>query len=283
MTGALLLLAAALAQEPPGFEAPVFETASEAILLDVFVTRDGEPVSGLPARDFEVLEGGRPCELELVSAADVPLAALLVFDVSTSVAGAKLQHLRRASDAFVSGLQPHDQALLLTFSHEIQQRAPLTADRDLLRRALDGVAPQGRTSVNDALFSSLLLAPHLPGRPVVLLFSDGQDTSSFVGTASVLRAARESDVLVYAVGAGAPALCALTALTGGRCVADDGPGLQGAFERVLAELRSRYLLRVTPRDGKPGWHPVQVRLQRSDLQVRARTGYWRPVAPRPLR
>ena len=272
MTAAVLLLAALALQDPP-----VFEAASEAMLLDVFVTREGEPVSGLLARDFGVLEGGRPCEVELVSAAEVPLAALLVFDTSASVAGDKLQHLRRASDAFLSGLQPHDQALLLTFSHEIRQRAPLTADRDLLRRALDGVAAEGRTSVHDALFSSLLLAPRLPGRPVVLLFSDGEDTSSFVGMASVLRAARESDVLVYAVGAGATALCGLTAVTGGRCLADAGPGLQAAFERVLVELRSRYLLRVTPADGKPGWHPIQVQVWRSGVQVRARSGYWRPL------
>ncbi len=275
MTGAILLLAALTAQPPL-----VFETASEAVLLDVFVTRGGEPVSGLSAADFEVVEGSRPCEVELVSPAAVPLAAVLVFDTSRSVGGAKLEHLRSASDAFVSGLGPRDQAALVTFSHQTRLRAPLTTDREAVRRALSAVVAGGRTSVHDALFASLLMAPRLPGRPVVILFTDGEDTSSWLGLPAVVRAAREADTLVYAVGAGAGLLCELTSLTGGRCMADSGPGLQAAFERVLQELRSRYLLRVTPRNGKPGWHPIRVRLRREDAQVRARAGYWRPVPRR---
>ena len=108
------------------------------------------------------------------------------------------------------------------------------------------------------------------------MFSDGEDTASWLGPASALGAARESDTLVYAVGAGAPLLCGLTALTGGRCIANDGRGLQAAFERVLHELRTRYLLRVSPRSTGPGWHEIRVRLRRGDAQVRARAGYWRP-------
>ena len=271
MIGAVLL-AAALAPQAP----VVFEATSEAVLLDAFVTRGGEPVAGLAARDFEVLEQGRPCEVELVSPADVPLAALLLFDTSRSVAGPKLAHLQRASDAFVSGLGPRDEALLLTFSHDIRLRAPLSADRGAIRRALGALVADGRTSVNDALFSSLLLAPRLPGRPVVIVFSDGEDTASWVGPESALRAARESDTLVYAVGAGARFLCDLTTLTGGRCIADDGPDLQPAFERVLSELRTRYLLRVTPQTSKPGWHEIRVQLRHDGAHVRTRAGYWRP-------
>lgn len=266
-----LLLAAALAQPPM-----VFESASEVVLLDAFVTRGGEPVTGLQARDFEVFEGGRRCDVELVAAADVPLAALLVLDTSGSVAGEKLEHLQRASAVFVGGLGPRDQALLLTFSHELKLRAPLTPDRDALLRALASVTGGGRTSVHDALFSALSLAPRLPGRPVVLVFSDGEDTSSWVGPESAQRAARESDTLVYAVGAGAPLLCSLTTLTGGRCLKADGAALQPAFERVLHELRTRYLLRVSPPSSGPGWHEIHVRLRTSDAQVRARAGYWRP-------
>ena len=270
MIGALLL-AAAVSQPPLAFA-----TASEVVLLDAFVTRGGEPLAGLQAGDFEVLEHGRPCEVELVAPGDVPLAALLVLDTSSSLAGEKLTQLQRASAAFLAGLGRRDQALLLTFSHELRLRTPLTPDRDAVLRALATVTAGGRTSVHDALFSSLTLAPHLPGRPVVVVFSDGEDTASWLGPASALRAARESDTLVFAVGAGAPLLCGLTALTGGRCLADDGRGLQAAFERVLHELRTRYLLRVSPQSTTPGWHDIHVRLRRGDAQVRARPGFWRP-------
>lgn len=270
---AALLLAAATLPPPP----LVFESASEVVLLDAFVTRDGEAVTGLTADDFEIVEDGGVCPVELVSPAEVPLAALLVLDTSTSVAGAKLEQLERASLAFLAGLAPRDQALLLTFSHALQLQAPLTSDRGVIRRALSAVAAGGRTSVNDALFSALLVAPRLPGRPVVVVFSDGEDTSSWLGPGSALQAARESDTLVFAVGAGAHSLRELTSLTGGRCIAADGAGLREAFERVVSELRTRYLLRFTPHGTSPGWHRIRVRTRAAAADVRARPGYWRPA------
>ena len=271
---AALLLAAATTPPPI-----VFEVSSELVLLDAFVTRAGAPVTGLAADDFEVVEGGQECAVELVSPAEVPLAALLVLDISTSVAGAKLSQLQQASDAFVGGLGARDQALLLTFSHALQLRAPLSSDRSAIRSALGAVTAGGRSSVNDALFSALSLAPRLPGRPVVVVFSDGADTSSWLGPQSARRAARESDTLVFAVGPGAPSLCDLTALTGGRCFAAEGAELRTAFERIVSELHTRYLLRVTPRSSAPGWHEVRVRLKRVAGEVRTRPGYWRPHPP----
>jgi hypothetical protein len=91
-----------------------------------------------------------------------------------------------------------------------------------------------------------------------------------------LRLARESDSLVFAVGAGARSLAELTAITGGGTIPAEGGDLQAAFARVLHELRTRYLLRVTPHSTKPGWHDVSVRVRSGDAEVRARPGYWRP-------
>ena len=253
------------------------------MLLDAFVTRGGEPVSGLTAADFEVREGGRTCEVELVSPAEVPLAAVLVFDTSRSLTGARLGQLQRASEALVSGLGPRDQAMLLTFTHALQRRTPLTPDREAIRRALAAAVADGRSSVHDALFAALLLAPRLPGRPVVIVFSDGEDTSSWIGPQTPLRLARESDALVFAVGAGARSLGELTAITGGGAIPADTGDLQAAFARVLHELRTRYLLRVTPQSSKPGWHEISVRLRRGDAEVRARSGYWRPEPERKRR
>ena len=95
-----LLAAAVLAPREP----LVFRAEAEAVLLDVFVTRGGEPVGGLTAADFEVTEAGQRRAIELVPTGDVPLAAMLVFDTSMSLTGPKLEHLRTASGAFLSGL-----------------------------------------------------------------------------------------------------------------------------------------------------------------------------------
>ena len=130
MIAAFLVAALLVPREPL-----VFRADAEAVLLDAFVTRGGEPVAGLTAADFEVTEDGQRRAIELVPTGDVPLAAMLVFDTSMSVTGPKLEHLRTASGAFLAGLGPGDQALLLTFSHGVRLRAPLTPDRDAVHAA----------------------------------------------------------------------------------------------------------------------------------------------------
>ncbi len=128
--GSLLMAAPLVAQD-----VPTFTTSVEAVYLDVFVTRDGRPVPGLAARDFEVRDNGVKQKVTLARLEEIPIVAVLVFDASSSIAGARLGDLRAAGRALLAGLRPQDEATLVTFSHELRVVVPQAGDRSEPRSA----------------------------------------------------------------------------------------------------------------------------------------------------
>jgi VWFA-related protein len=308
----LLLVPAPLAAQA----VPTFTTSVEAVYVDVFVTRDGRPVPGLAAADFEVRDNGDKQDVTLASLEEVPIVAVLVFDTSGSVAGARLEHLRAGGRALLAGLRPQDEAALVVFSHELRVVVPQAGDRSAVERGLEGLHPEGDTALWDGLYAGLKV-PVSRGRPMVVLFTDGQDNVSWLTSDQVHRVAEESEALVYVVaidpmseeasaagglgfgggpaghrtlsvlgvearGAEAPGLRALRLLaeaTGGRLVpAGSSAQLERTFLRILAEMRSRYLLSYSPGVVREGWHRLEVKVKGHRGTVRSRSRYF--VAPR---
>lgn len=178
---------------------PEFRSGVEVVRVDVSVTRNGAPITGLGPDDFEVHDQGarqRPtqCQYE-----EVPLESYLVLDTSSSVTGQRLVDLRRAATAFLAGLRAEDQAALFTFSQMAVQHQPLTRDLDAVRRALDTVTTGGTTALNDALFAAMLQRRPSERRAVAVVFSDGLENASWLSEADVLGTAERSDMVVYGV------------------------------------------------------------------------------------
>lgn len=257
---------------------PTFMTRVEGIRLDVLVTDGGRPVTGLAAADFEVRDNGVIQSIDLVSVNDAPLGVVLAMDLSRSVTGDRLTNLRRAGRLLLAGLTPVDRAALVTFNHGVVQHTPLTPAIDAVAAALDASDGVGETSLIEAALSAMLLADADGGRNVVVLFSDGADTASFVPADRVIETARRSRPLVYGVAArrdDSRFLHDLTQVTGGRLIeidneADPGP----TFRTILAEVRQRYLVTFTPSGvERGGWHRLDVRVKRRGVSVQARAGY----------
>jgi hypothetical protein len=76
--------------------------------------------------------------------------------------------------------------------------APLTPSRLQVRAAFRALKANGATSLRDAAFAGLALRDADPGRTLVLLFSDGADTSSWLASPQVIEAAKRTDAVVYA-------------------------------------------------------------------------------------
>jgi VWFA-related protein len=275
---------AAWAAQPPRFS-----SEAEAVHVDAFVTRGGKPVLGLQAANFELRDNGQPQRIELVAVESQPLVALLAFDTSNSVEGAKLAALRSASEAFLAGLRDQDQIGLLSFSHELRLLAQPTAERARVRAALEAMQAKGGTAVWDALHAALLLLPART-RALVVLFSDGMDNMSFLDEAQVRSEAERSNALVHVVGVRSDdgpgpvsepdhfrALRQVAEATGGRLWAAESPQrLQEAFAAIVAAMNTRYLLRYEPSSGPAsGWHEIELRLRNAKGDVRARRGYLR--------
>jgi VWFA-related protein len=275
---AATLLAAAAAQEPPVFRAEV-----GVVRVEVLVTRGGVPVRGLGAADFELSDDGLPQALEPIVEEQTAVDAVLVLDASGSTSGPKLDSLQAAAGAFLDGLRRGEHAALLAFSHEVQLLQPLTTDLAAVRRALARVSPRGNTALVDAVYAALRLREPGDRRTAVVVFSDGVDTLSWLAASDVAEAAGRSNATVYGVtvrGKGdrkEPFLGDVARATGGRLFeASSERDLRARFLDVLADIRSRYVLRYVPRGpGSPGWHRLEVRLRNLKGEVLARPGYWR--------
>ena len=303
MAAAVLALAGAhLAAQTPTFSVSV-----DAVRLDVLVTDRGRPVPGLAIDDFELRDNGVVQRIRSVTREEAPLHAVLVLDRSASVAGEPLQHLRDAARALAARLSPQDYASLLTFSQQVRRPVGLSADRAALAAALDAVAPSGATALFDAVYTALVLRGQSLNRTMILVFSDGMDTASWMPPSTVVEFARQIDAVVYAVlfdgEMRAPAstilalpgrapvvtsadpppeasvpgfLEAITAVTGGQLLRTRREaGLRDLFVAAVRDMKARYVVTYMPEGvERSGWHALDLTLTRKKGIVTARKGYF---------
>jgi VWFA-related protein len=255
-----------------------FSSQTRAVRVDALVTDKGQPLPGLVASDFEVRDNGVPQQIDLVNFDQIPLNVTLALDMSDSVAGERLDRLRAAAGGLLAGLRPKDQAALITLSHIVQLRAGLTTDHESVRVALDKARGVGETALVDGIYAGIMVGESDVGRSLLIVFSDGVDTSSWLSPHGILDIAKRSDVVAYGVSTRSPLTPAflrdLTSVTGGQLFeVEKTANLDTIFLRVLEEFRRRYLLSYTPRGVAPdGWHRLDVRVKRK-ATVKARPGY----------
>jgi VWFA-related protein len=258
---------------------PTFSSRVEAVRVDVLVKDRGTVVRGLGPQDFEIRDEGVLQEIDLVRFEQLPLNVVLGLDVSQSVTGERLEHLLGAGNALLDRLNGEDRAALLTFSHAVRLRQELTREILRVRAALEAVTPAGQTSLIDGTSAAVALSGSDVGRSLLIVFSDGVDTSSFLSPDVVLQSARRADVVAYGVAIRSRIsptfLQELGELTGGAVFEiESTKDLSQTFLRILDEFRQRYLLSFSPR-GVPttGWHRLEVRVKGRRATVSARAGY----------
>jgi Ca-activated chloride channel family protein len=281
---AVALLAAALpALLPSG---PVLATQKHAfssrtlgVRVDVLVTDGRTPVAGLTAADFELRDNGILQTIDVVDTSDIPLNAILALDTSASTAGQRQKDLVAAGEALLDGLKPADRAALATFSHAVSPGLALTSDLSEVRRALRRIEPDGETAIMDGAYVALAATLAQSGRSLVVVCTDGYDTSSWLQPGEVLESAKRSNAVVYAVTAAQARrrspLKDLADATGGNMLeVRSSADLRGAFQKILQDFRSRYVLSYSPQGvSVEGFHRLDVRVKRRGLTVKARPGY----------
>jgi Ca-activated chloride channel family protein len=229
---------------------------------------------------------------------------MLALDTSSSMEGRPLRDLQDASRAAIEALQPGDRAAILSFGEAIEPLAPWGADQAALGSAVSQLRAGGATSLFDATLAALIARDHESGRRhLVVLFTDGTDTSSWLPDYAALDLALRTEVVVYCVSTAAQRMPSVGALyrrsgirlavrqpvvssidflqelavrTGGESLTASTGGLRRTFERIVTDFRSRYVLAYTPRGvAASGWHPIDVRVKGRSVKVTARRGYER--------
>ncbi len=301
-----LILAAALtvrfaaAQAPqPQERAPVFRAGADVVTVDASVQNDRRPVTGLKAADFQLLDNGVAQEISEVTYERLPIDVTLLLDVSASVTGPVLDELRRALRQVRTDLAAGDRMRLITFNMGISRLVEFGRPASEIDDALATLRGSGSSAVFDGLAVALTTADTPGRRRLIVLFSDGQDSSSVSDADTLLEVVKRSTPTV-AIILGSPSserpasllrtttplasatvgtLTERIASETGGLVATMQPGenLTSKFRRMVQDFRSSYVLYFTPRGvERTGVHTLDVRVKRSGAVVRARKSYvWR--------
>jgi VWFA-related protein len=249
------------------------------VLVDVAVTRGDVPVPGLTVTDFTLLDEGVPQDVTVANSADRSISAVLDFDVSASTQGSRLTDLMRAGGILVDDLKPGDSAALATFNDRVVQLAPLTPDLAAVRSALNQIVPSGQTALFDGVYAGLVLTSTSVGTSLVVVYTDGKNTVSWLRPDEVMSAANHLNAVIDAVivrnARSSDDLRELVQATGGEVVVIDSTSDLGRqFARLLRDFRSRYQLTFVPHGVRPGgFHHLEVKVRGSGLTVHARAGY----------
>jgi len=290
------LMATSLLGQTAQQQSPVFRASADVVTVDAAVQRDRRPVTGLKPADFELLDNGVPQEISDVAYERLPIDVALVLDVSASVSGSVLEELGRALRQVRADLLPSDRLRLLIFNMSVRRLVDFSQPAANIDEALASVRGGGSSAVFDSLAVALSTFDAPGRRRLVVLFTDGQDSSSISDAETLLEVARRTTPTV-AIILGTPnaerpasllrtsstvstlsvgALSDRLALETGGMVAPLKPGenLTSKFRRMLQEFRSSYVLYFTPRGvERSGAHTLEVRVKRPGVDVRARRGY----------
>jgi VWFA-related protein len=180
---------------------PTFRSGVDVVNVDVSVMNGLSPVPGLTIDQFAITDNGVPQQVESVSLDAVPLSMTIVLDTSGSMEGERLKDLIEAAQTLVKSLRDQDAAALITFAEAVQFKVAVTHDRERLLASLTGLNAAGFTSLYDAAFLAMQLRPleTFESRPVMLVFSDGHDNTSWLRAAQLLEATRRSRTLTHVV------------------------------------------------------------------------------------
>lgn len=283
------MAAAALAQ------APVFRADVRLVRLLVTVKDStGALVGSLDKDAFEVSDSGVPQTVSVFERTTaLPLSISLLIDTSGSTAK-DLKYETSSAARFLKAItregNTQDSLSLYSFNHDVTLVTNFTRDPRRIERGLRSLAATAGTSLYDALLLTSERLESRDGRHVIIVITDGGDTTSRTDYHSALRALHRADVVLYPIVVipitsdagrnvgGENALTQLARSTGGRAFFPGVTGLDQAFSDILRDLRTQYLLGYYPKSlphAPAGtFRSIQVKLKEPGLRAISRGGYY---------
>jgi Ca-activated chloride channel homolog len=263
------------------------------VLVPFTVTdRLGRPVLGLETKDFRIFDNKVEQRIVNLAMEDDPVAVGFIFDVSGSIGGA-MGRYRMAAREFFKVADEKDEFFLVEFESAPKLAVPLSRDAANIDYQIMMTKSKGMTALFDAVYlaTNEIRKSQLVKKALILI-SDGGENHSRYTLPELQNALRETDALLYAIGPrpddvhgdnDGRLLKHLAELTGGRLIELGGVGLAELAQKVIIDLRNRYLISYSPtenaRDGK--YHAIQLQLIPPEgmgkLTVHWRTGYYAPT------
>jgi VWFA-related protein len=253
----------------------------------------GLAVTTLKLEDFELLVDGQVRPLTNLTRSETSVRIAMLFDNSGSLDFAREFEKQAAVHFFRRVMRPVDEAAIYSVETDSYLAQPLTRDVAKLEQIILSFGkPEGSTSLFDAIVDAAAYLRPYTGRRVLVIVSDGIETTSRVDFDTTMQRVISNDCQIFVVqtglyeGANLRALAAerrmeqLTSQTGGAVYLPRTVGeLNAAFDQIAADLSQQYVLSYYPsgdhRDGK--FHTLDLRVKaRKDVRVRSRRGYYSP-------
>jgi Ca-activated chloride channel family protein len=291
---AALTFACILAAQEPSFKIDV-----QLVRLLVTVKNpDGDLIGSLESRDFDLFDSGVKQDISVFEhQTNQPLSVTLLIDTSGSMdkdLKVATGSLAKFLNALVKEGNPDDAASLYSFNDQVTLLNSFTRRLTRLEDSLKPLKADAGTSLYDAIYLSTSALRSRDGRHVIVVVTDGGDTTSTKKYSDARDAAQKADAVFYPIVivpitnpagrniGGEHALETLAESTGGRSFYPTVEQLDRTFSDILRELRTQYLIGYYPHgptagDGK--FHRIRLELpQRSDLRISTRTGYYGVVS-----
>lgn len=254
----------------------------------------GNAIVNLRVEDFELRVDGQPRPLSDLSRSETSVRIAMLFDNSGSLDFAREFEKHAAVRFFRKVMRAKDEGSVFSIETESYMAQALTRDVARLEQTINNFGkPEGGTSLFDAIIEAATYLRPYSGRKVIVIVSDGIETTSRNSEfSSVLHQALTDDCQIYVVqtglyeGANLRALAAerrmeqLTEQTGGAVyVPKTVSELDLAFDQIAADLSSQYVLSYYPslehQDGQ--LHVIDLKVKtRNDVRLRSRRGYYVP-------
>jgi Ca-activated chloride channel family protein len=274
---------------------PTFSVKVNLVRLLVSV-RDatGRLLTDLNKDDFRLLDSGVQQQIAMFERnTSLPLSVAVLIDTS----GSTQQDLHYEEDsvlrflgALLNSGNPDDAFALYSFNWRITQETDFGRSKSRAERLLHSLHGEGGTSLYDAIYLASDGLAQRDGRHVMIVVTDGGDTTSYKHFGDALRAAQQADTVLYPIVVvpieneagrnigGEHALATIAVSTGGRIFNPEGfSQLDRVFSDVLRELRTQYLIGYYPKDVRQEpklFHPVKVAVREDSMTISARNGYY---------
>jgi Ca-activated chloride channel family protein len=279
-----------LAQQQPVFH----DTVSLVHVIASVKNSRGELVGALQKSDFRIFDNGVPQEVAVFERQTSQALSIAVMIDASGSTNKDLKYETDSAAKFLHALlaegNPDDAVALYSFDYQVSEMRHFTHNYASLESALKLVHGSGGTSLYDAIYLASKELESREGRKVIVMISDGGNTTSSMDIQKSLKAAQLADAVIYPVvvipitneagrnTGGEHSLIFMAEGTGGRSFFPTyGKELDKAFSDIITELRTQYFLGFYPKEvplPKSPFHKLDVRVESPDLRVSARNGYY---------
>ena len=291
-----ILLAAALTVAPAAIPQDTVIRVNVRLVRLLVTVKDaaGGLVGSLDKRNFSLFDNGVKQDIAVFERhTDQPLSIAMLVDTSAST-GKELKYELDSVNRFLRAVlregNPDDAVAMYTFNWDVRIVSSFKRRIERLEHGLRQLKPEGGTSMYDAIYLASRDLEGREGRHVIVIITDGGDTTSYKDFHQALQTAQFADTVLYQVRVmpitnqagrnigGENALATLANGTGGAVFTPDlGTELDNAFDEILRQLRTQYLIGFYPKDVPPAknrFHELRVKIDRPGLRVITRSGYY---------